>query len=99
MLHFEDHQGGALPREDYNDKINAYINALGAVYDGEGSKIITPEFFELLEGVVPGTNTIRRETAMIRARRNYGLFNHTSPATEESSTKVFLLVEEILKYL
>jgi hypothetical protein len=99
LLHFEDHQGGALPREDYNKKINSYINEFGATYDGTGSKIVTEEFFELLEGKIPETETIRRDLAISRARRNYSLFNHSSPATEESSTKVFFLVEEILKYL
>jgi len=100
LLHFEDHQGGALPRGDYNKKINSHINRLGATYDGDRSKIVTSEFFELREGTIPDTDgLIRRDLAITRAKRNYALFNHASPATEESSTKVFLLVEEILKYV
>lgn len=99
ILHFEDHQGGAMPRGDYADKLNSYINPLGANYDGDGSKKVTSEFFELMEGIDPQTGIARRELATIRAKRNYGKHNHASPATEESSTTVFMLVEEILKYV
>lgn len=99
LLHFEDHQGGAMSRQDYDDKINSYINPMGISYDGKGNKIVTREFFELLEGIIPETKVIRRDIAIKRAKRNYDRFNHSSPATEESSTKVFELVEEILRYL
>lgn len=99
LLHFEDHQGGAMSRRDYNNKINSYINPMGVSYDGNGNKIVTREFFELLEAKIPEARDIRRNLAIKRAKRNYDRFNHSSPATEESSTKVFELVEEILKYL
>lgn len=99
ILHFEDHQGAAIPRGSYDAKLNSYLNPLGASYDGDGNKLVTPEFFELMEGKDPATGKIRRELATQRAKRNYALFNHASPATEESSTTVFRLVDEIMKYV
>jgi hypothetical protein len=99
LLHFEDHQGGAMPRQDYDKKINHYINPLGASYEGQGNKIVSRQFFELLEEKPKESDVSRRETAIKRAKRNYDRFDHSSPANEESSTKVFLLVEEIMKYL
>ena len=99
ILHFEDHQGGAMNRSDYNDKINGYINLLGAVYDGDTNKSVSESFFNLLMGNDSFTHTNRTTLAILRAKRNYALFNHFSPATEESSTTVFRLVEEILKYV
>lgn len=99
LLHFEDHQGGGMHRREYNEAINERLKPFGANYDGVGSKIITPELFELLESIDLQSNRLRRDLAIQRAKRNYTLFNHQSPATEESSTKVFLLVEEILKYV
>lgn len=99
LLHFEDHQGGAMPRQDYNNKLNAYINPLGAAFEGDGNKIVSAKLFELLEQKPEGSELSRRQIAIRRARRNYEKFDHSSPATEESSTKVFLLVEEILKFL
>jgi len=99
ILHFEDHQGGPMSRQDYNKKLNEYINPLGATFDGDGSKIVTAKLFELLEQKPEGSELSRRQIAIKRAKRNYEKFDHSSPANEESSTKVFALVEEILKYL
>ena len=42
LLHFEDHQGGALHRDDYEGKINSNINPLGVNYDGS----ISYNFFQ-----------------------------------------------------
>lgn len=99
ILHFEDHQGGGMNRADYDEVINKYINPLGASYDGKASKIISDEFFEILNSVDFITNKPRIEHAILRAKRNYSRFTHKSPASEESSTTVFELVEEILKYI
>lgn len=97
ILHFEDHQGGGIDRNDYNDIINSYVTPLGAYYDGNGRKIIDEKLFDLLNGIDTITNKPRRELAIKRAKRNYDKFDHISPATEESSTTVYLLVEEIIK--
>lgn len=98
LLHFDDHQGAGMHRRDYNEKLNELLKPYNVTYDGENSKIITEEIFELLEGIDTKVQTYRVDLAIARAKRNYILFPHTSPAIEESSTTVFRLVEELLKY-
>jgi hypothetical protein len=99
ILHFEDHQGGPMPRTDYNGKINSYINPLGAIYDGDSNKLVSDMFFNLLMGSDSVLRKKRISLAISRAKRNYANFSPHNPATEESSTTVFRLVEEILKYI
>jgi hypothetical protein len=99
LLHFEDHQGGGMHRDEYNGAINERLDPFHISYDGNGSKIVTPEMFELMESKDTQSNQIRRNLAIQRAVRNYNNFTHASPATEESSTTVHRLVQEILKYL
>jgi hypothetical protein len=99
ILHFEDHQGGAMDRRDYNAKINSYINTIGFSYDGEKSKQVSTEFFELMLALDHQTRKSRVKLAIERARRNYDYFDHRNPASEESSTTVFRLVEELLNYI
>jgi hypothetical protein len=98
LLHFEDHQGGAMHRNQYNFKLNHYLAPLGAEYDGVKKKLISAEFFELLVGIDPATAKPRTTLAIQRAKRIYDQYDHTSPGTEESSTTVFRLVEEIQKF-
>jgi hypothetical protein len=99
ILHFEDHQGGGMHRNQYDAAINEHLEPFGIEFDGNESKIITETFFEILNGVDEQTGKIRRELAIARAKRNYKIFDHNSPAIEESSTTVFRLVEEIFKFL
>jgi hypothetical protein len=99
ILHLDDHQGGSMNRSDYNDKINKLLKPYGITYDGESKKIITEEIFEILDGVDPKTEKQRITVAIERAKRNYDKFDHSNPAIEESSTTVFRLVEELLKYV
>ena len=99
ILHFDDHQGGGMNRNDYNNKINQLLKPFGLTYDGESNKIITEEIFELLDGIDKKTNKERKRLAIYRAARNYDLFDHFNPSNEESSTTVFRLVEELLKYV
>ncbi len=99
ILHFKDHQGGGMNRNEYDKTINDYINPLGSTYDGEGSKTVSEDFFEILDGIDKATKRPRINLAISRAKRNYNLLTHASPATEESSTTVFKLVEEILKFV
>lgn len=98
LLHFDDHQGAAMHRSIYNDRLNELLKPFGVSYDGENSKIVTAEIFELLEGIDMKAETYRVELAIARAKRNYNHLPHTNPALEESSTTVFRLVEELLKY-
>jgi hypothetical protein len=99
ILHFNDHQGGGMDRKDYDAKINEYIKDLGATFDGKASKIITDEIFDILEGIDSKTNKVRRDLAIERGKRNYALFDHINCASEESSSTVYKLVEELIKYI
>ncbi len=104
ILHFEDHQGGAMPRTDYHDKINDYLNPLGCYYDGKNSKIIDANFFDRMLSIVrtarEGEKIRRQDEAISRAKRilNFHTDNSTSPEKAESSTTVFKLVEALVKY-
>jgi hypothetical protein len=98
LLHFEDHQGGAMNRSDYNKKINSCIKKLGASYDGTGDKIITEEFFDLLMAIDEKTKTDRIVLAIERARKIYEKCKHKIPSERESSTTVFELVKELIGY-
>lgn len=88
-----------MPRTDYNAKINELLKPFRVVYDGAKSKKITEELFDLLDGVEEKTGLKRVDLAIRRAERNYDRFDHFNPAVEESSTTVFRLVKELLKYL
>ena len=99
ILHFEDHQGAGFHRDRYGKKLNTYLNKLGSHYDAEGSKEITREIFDHLMANDPKTGKRRIDLAILRATRIYDQYDHRSPALEESSTTVFRLVEEILKYV
>ncbi|MEY3248265.1 MAG: hypothetical protein RL742_308 [Bacteroidota bacterium] len=99
ILHFEDHQGAALHRDLYGEKLNSYLNPLGSHYDATGSKTITDDIFDHLMAGDPKTGTPRVGLAIKRAKRIYERLNHTNPAKEESSTLVFRLVQEILTYV
>jgi len=99
ILHFNDHQGGGMHRDDYDDKINQLIKPYKVVYDGKKSKLIDEDFFELLDGFDEKTDEKRVDLAIKRAERNYKQNNHSNPAKEESSTTVYELVKELLKYV
>ncbi len=97
ILHFDDHQGGGMHRDQYHTKINEYLSKYGLAYDGKDRKVITGEIFDLLLAFDERSNKRRIDLAMQRAKRIFDSYDHHSPANEESSTAVFLLVEEILK--
>lgn len=99
ILHFNDHQGGGMHRDDYNEKINDLLKTFSVSYDGNRSKMVSEDFFELLDGIDTMTNRKRVELAIARAERNYGKLDHRNPAKEESSTTVFRLVSDLLKYV
>jgi RloB-like protein len=99
LLHFEDHQGGGMHRNDYDDKLNAYLTPLKANFDGKGSKSISSAFFQILMGKDPKTNENRLDLAIRRAERICEFHaDKSSPALSESSTTVFRLVQELLKF-
>lgn len=100
LLHFEDHQGSGMDRKLYTDKLNSYLEKLGAYYDGEGSKKVTSQLFTILEGL-DEQGRFRRALAIKRAKRNHQVFleDGTTPAKSESCTTVYELVEELQKFL
>jgi len=109
ILHFEDHQGGQMHRDDYYDKINSYLNDFGIEYDKD-SKIVTEGLFNVMQTIIKkkkvrvGKKLIeipmsRQDIAVERARKIYDRLDHQNYAMEESSTTVFKLLEEISKYL
>lgn len=99
ILHFEDHQGGGMHRDDYDKKLNDLLKPFGVSYDGKSSKIITEEIFEILDGIDEKTGKERVEIATTRSIRNLINHNSTPPALAESTTTVFKLVKELRKYL
>jgi hypothetical protein len=99
ILHFNDHQGGGMHRDSYNDKINEHLKPFKVTYDGNGTKLIEEDFFELLDEIDDKTSRKRAELAIDRAERIYNHFDQTNPAREESSTTVLRLVRELLKFV
>lgn len=99
ILHFDDHQGGGMARTDYHDKLNDLLSPFGTEYAGKDSKVVTQDIFDLtLEIIDEETGKRRLDLAIERAERNYNHFDHDNPAQEESSTTVFRLAIELLKY-
>lgn len=88
-----------MHRDDYDSKINKLLKSFNLIFDGTRSKIITEGLFDLMDGIDEKTNKERKILAIERAKRNYDRFDHTNPANEESSTTVFRLVEELLKFI
>jgi hypothetical protein len=99
ILHFDDHQGGGMHRDNYNKKINQLLKPFDLTYDGAKRKVITESLFELLDGIDEKTGQERKRLAIKRAERNYNKLDHVNPAKEESSTTVFRIVKELLKYI
>jgi hypothetical protein len=96
ILHFEDHQGGAMDRKLYYDKINKYLTSINpkAYYDKD-SKIITERIFNILLGIDKKTGKTRQQIAIERAKKIFDRYDHKDPASEESSTTVFKLVKKL----
>jgi RloB-like protein len=99
LLHFDDHQGGGMHRNQYGNRINKLIGPLGEYYDYNGSKLVDERFFTILESRDPKTKKPRREIAIDRAKRIRDHWQGHTPAESESCTLVFQLVEEIIKYV
>lgn len=100
LLHFENHQGGAMHRNQYADKLNEYIKPLGARFDEKGSKSISSAFFRILMGKDEKMGETRLDLAIKRAEKVLAFHaDKSSPAHAESSTTVFLLARELLKFV
>ncbi len=95
ILHFEDHQGGAMHRDDYCKKLNDYLKEFGVEYDCK-SKVVTEEIFTILQSKQNGKP--RQTLAVERAEKILKYHEDVSPAKAESSTTVFKLIEELGTY-
>ena len=98
LLHFLDHQGGKMNRSDYNKRINKLLKPHNVHYDGNGKKLVSKELFDLMYDIDRTTRKPRITLAIERAKRNDQMHMDVDPAKAESSTTVYLLVEELLKY-
>jgi hypothetical protein len=98
ILHFENHQGGAMHRNDYDAKINQHLLPFEIKYDGENSKIVDEQFFEILNAIDTKTGEKRVVSAIKRAKSIFENIETTSFAAAESSTTVFKLVEELMQF-
>lgn len=101
LLHFENHDGSPMPRTDYAARLNTHLAAFGLHYDGTGSKLITREFFALLQAAEPASSRTRRKIAIGRARKKdqEWVRQGTPPALQESTTLVYKLVQVIQRHM
>jgi len=98
ILHFNDHQGTPMDRKLYAGTLNKLLKSFGVAYDKE-SKIITEQFFEVLMSKDLSKNEARVNLAISRAIKNSEHFLDKAPADRESSTTVYKLVGELLKFM
>lgn len=99
LLHFEDHQGGAMHRDQYGYKLNQYLAPFNMVFDTNGSKQISLGLFQLLAGSDTKNGKKRIDLAIERAEKIMDFHMDSTPANAESSTTVFKLVRELLKFI
>lgn len=57
-----------MHRDDYNEKINDLLKTFSVSYDGNRSKMVSEDFFELLDGIDTMTNRKRVELAIAGSR-------------------------------
>lgn len=98
LLHFLDHNGSKLDRREYGPRLTKFLAPKGVEYDYKGSKMIDESFFEILDSIDSNIGKIRVSQAIARAKKIFDKYDHNNPAEEESSTTVFMLVEELLRY-
>ncbi len=100
ILHFEDHQGGAMHRDQYGEKFNKYLAPFNIQFDAAGSKRISAALFQVLIAKDEKTAKNRMDLAISRAEKVLEFHSDKpSPALAESSTKVHELVKELRKYI
>lgn len=99
LLHFEDHQGGFLNRNEYTDKINNYIVNPRSKYNIDGRKKVAGGFADELNGKDNSTGLPRVVNAIKRAGKIHESKNGLTPAQSESCTTVYNLVEQLRKYM
>jgi len=90
ILHFNDHQGGAMHRDRYCELINQYINPFGATYDD--TKNVSSKFFDIMLAKDPQTGKSRMQLAFDRSVR---IYRKKQNKTEESVTTIHDLIQSI----
>lgn len=86
VLHFQDHQGGAMPRSAYAGIINEYLQKQDAYYDAK-SKHVSDAMFEIMDK--------SSQVAYDRACKLYALKKKNNQETQESVTTVHRLIKSI----
>lgn len=86
ILHFDDHQGGAMPRSDYAKKINEYLKPYGIGYDSK-SKHVSDDMFDVLMAFL--------QDAYDRASRLLIIKKKQKIEHQESITTVHCLIHSI----
>lgn len=99
LLHFEALNGERMERKLYGARINLILRKFNLEYPFDSTKLISRSFFEILMSDDPFLGKSRVGLAIERAGKIYDRFDHRSPAKEESSTTVHLLVQELQTYL
>jgi hypothetical protein len=101
LLHFKNHDGHLMSRTDYMSQLNTHLEPFSLCYDGNGSKLISPELFALLQAAKPVLGPTCRKIAIGRARKIYQEWSiqGTPPAQQESTTPVYKLGQEIQRHI
>ncbi|MBK8565207.1 MAG: RloB domain-containing protein [Saprospiraceae bacterium] len=99
ILHFEDHQGGAMHRDQYGEKLNQYLAPFNIEFDASGNKRISAALFQVLMSKDAKIGKNRMDLAIERAKKVLQFHEETPPSIAESSTTVFKLIEELLKFI
>lgn len=98
ILHFDDHSGDKLKRGDYDARLNSYLKLFKVYYNGKGSKVISPNFFDVLQAHNPKAGKSYQQIAIERANKIHEKCKHVKPSATESCTTVYKLVEELNQY-
>lgn len=98
LLHFVDHNGSPLHRDNCLNLLNQTLKQFGCTFGKSSGKIIDTKLFFIMQCIDEQTGQTRQELAISRAERIYANYDHTNPAKEDSSTTVFKLVKELTKY-
>ncbi|GAB1348684.1 hypothetical protein MASR1M107_08960 [Ignavibacteriales bacterium] len=99
LLHFEDHQGGSLHRDDYKSRINRSIKDEKAQYNIDSKKRVSEAFFKELSAIEPVTGVPRLHLAISRAARIHKDKILIPPSGTESCTTVYKLMEILIEYV
>lgn len=99
LLHFEDHHGGSIHRDDYQGRINRFIKDKNAKYNIDSKKEVSEAFFKELSASEPVSRVPRLHLAISRAARIHKDKILRPPSGSESCTTVYKLMEILKEYV